>query len=143
MTTQTMPVTVNLPDTIYRQLQQVAQTTKRRIEDVLLQTIEGNIPPVVDDAPLDIQAELQTLQWLNSKALWIVARDKFAPEQQARQEYLLRQNQRGTITPEEFDEMNRLGEKADRLTVKKAYAYALLRWRGFPLPTLETLESRL
>ncbi len=142
MTTQTMPVTVNLPDVTYHQLQRVAQMTKRRLEDVLLQTIEGNMPPVADDAPLDIQAELQTLQWLDSKALWVVARGKLAPQEQARQEYLLRRNQRGTITPEEVDEMNRLGEKADKLTVKKAYAYALLRWRGFPLPPLETMESR-
>jgi hypothetical protein len=137
-----MPVTVNLPDVTYHQLQRVAQMTKRRLEDVLLQTIEGNMPPVVDDASLDIQAELQTLQWLDSKALWTVARGKLTPEQQARQEYLLHQNQRGTITPEEVDEMNHLGEKADKLTVKKAYAYALLRWRGFPLPTLEAMESR-
>ena len=143
MTTQTMPVTVNLPDAIYRQLHQVAQTTKRRIEDVLLQTIEGNIPPVVEDAPSDLRTELQALQWLDSRPLWAMAQSKFSPEQQARQEYLLHQNQRGTIASEELDELDCLGEKADRLTVKKAYAYAVLRWRGFPLPTLEAMESRL
>ena len=143
MSAQTMSVTISLPEPLYRQFQQVAQISRRRLEDVLLQTITGNVPPTVDDAPPEIQAELQALQWLNANSLWDVARSRIPPEQQARHEYLLHQNQRGTISPAEREELDRLGAIADRITVKKAYAYALLRWRGFPLPTLEAMESQL
>jgi hypothetical protein len=143
MSAQTMPVTLSLPEPLYRQFQQAAQAAKRRLEDVLLQTIAGNVPPSVEDVPSEIRAELQALQWLDTKMLWEVARSRISPAQQARHEYLLDQNQRGTISPAEREELDRLGEMADRLTVKKAYAYALLRWRGFPLPTLEAMEAQL
>lgn len=140
MTVQTRPVTIDLPDPIYRQLQQTANKTKRRLEDVLLQTISGNLPPGTEDAPAEMQAELQALQWVDDKTLWATARDRVAPQIQARQEYLLIQNQRGLLTAQERVELDRLGEAIDRLTLKKAYAYALLRWRGFPLPAIEALE---
>ena len=143
MTVQTRPVTIDLPDPIYRQLQQTAHRTKRRLEDVLLQTIAGNLPPGTEDAPSDMQAELQALQWINDNDLWAIARSKIPPEQQARQEDLLFQNQRGALSPEERAELDRLGDLIDRLTLKKAYAYALLRWRGFPLPTLDAMERQL
>lgn len=141
MTVQTRPVTIDLPDSVYRQLQQTATMTKRRLEDVLLQTITGNLPPGVEDVPADLQAELQALQWNDDKTLWAVAQRRISPEQQARQEYLLAQNQRGNLSPSERVEMDSLGKLIDRLTLKKAYAYAVLRWRGFPLPTLEAMES--
>jgi hypothetical protein len=143
MTVQTRPVTIDLPDPIYRQLQQTAIKTKRRLEDVLLQTISGNLPPGTEDAPADMQAELQALQWADDKTLWAAARSRVSPEQQARQEHLLAQNQRGVLTSEERLELERLGDAIDRLTLKKAYAYALLRWRGFPLPSLEAMERQL
>lgn len=82
-----------------------------------------------------IQADLQSLQWLDDDSLWAIARSRLSPTQQERQLYLLRQNQRGVITASEREEMERLGDLADRLTLKKAYSYALLRWRGFPLPS--------
>jgi hypothetical protein len=143
MSVQTRPVTIDLPDPVYRQLQQTARKTKRRLEDVLLQTITGNLPPGTEYAPAAMQADLQALQWIDDNALWAIARSKISPEQQARQEYLLTQSQRGELSPEERAEMDRLGDMVDRLTLKKAYAYALLRWRGFPLPTLEAMESQL
>lgn len=142
MSVQTRPVTIDLPDPIYRQLQQTARKTKRRLEDVLLQTITGNLPPGTEDAPANMQTDLQALQWIDDNALWAVARSQTSPEQQARQEYLLAQNQRGVLSPEERAELDRLGDMVDRLTLKKAYAYALLRWRGFPLPTLDAMESQ-
>ncbi|MBX7237590.1 MAG: hypothetical protein K1X65_24660 [Caldilineales bacterium] len=143
MIAQSTPVTIHLPNTVYRKLQQAARTTNRGLEDILLQTISGNIPPSVEEAPADVRAELEPLQWLDEENLWAVARSRLASPQQERQLYLLRQNQRGAITATEKDEMERLGDLADRLTLKKAYAYALLRWRGFPLPALETIEDEV
>ncbi len=143
MSTQTMPVTIHLPNALYRRFQQTAHATQRRVEDVLLQTITGNVPPAFDEAPPDIRTELEAMQSLDADSLWIIARSKVTSEQQVRHEQLLHLNQRGTIKPTERDELDLLGTTADRLTAKKAYAYALLRWRGFPLPTLEAMERQL
>jgi hypothetical protein len=119
MIAQSTPVTIHLPNVIYRKLQQAARTTNRRLEDVVLQTISGNIPPSIEEAPADVRAELEPLQWLDEENLWVVARSQLAPAQQERQTYLLRQNQRGVITAAERDEMERLGDLADRLTSRK------------------------
>jgi len=143
MSLQTMPVTIHLPNALYRRFQQAAQATQRRVEDVLLQTLAGNIPPALDEAPLDLRPELEAMQSLDTDTLWIIARSQITPEQQARHEQLLHLNQRGAIKPAERVELDRLGAAADKLTAKKAYAYALLRWRGFPLLTLDAMERQL
>ncbi len=90
-----------------------------------------------------MQDELIALQTLTEDELWAVARSIIDPVQQRRYEYLLRKNSRGTLTQHEREELERLGQEADHLTLRKAYAYALLRWRGYPLPTLEALESQI
>jgi hypothetical protein len=47
MPNQTIPI--QLPDAIYQRLHQVAHTTNHSIEEVVLQTIRGNLPPSLDD----------------------------------------------------------------------------------------------
>jgi hypothetical protein len=136
-------VTLNLPEPIYRRLRRAAETSRLSFEDVVVQTIVGNLPPSVDDVPPELQGELSALQALSEDELWAVARSVMDPGQQRRFEHLLRKNNRCTLTPRERKELEHLGQEADRLTLCKAYAYALLRWRGYPLPTLEALESQL
>src|SRR5947208_1997931 len=109
MMIQNEPITIHLPDTLYHRLQQAAQTTNIPLEDLLLQTIAGNMPPTVDDAPEHMQDQLQALQILDDSDLWEVARSRISPEQQARYEELLRRNQRGKITPEELTQLADLG----------------------------------
>jgi NAD(P)H-hydrate repair Nnr-like enzyme with NAD(P)H-hydrate epimerase domain len=53
---------------------------------------------------------------MSDRALWLVTRGHKSPEEQARQEYLLAQNQRGVISPEERAEPKRLGAVIDALT---------------------------
>jgi hypothetical protein len=43
------------------------------------------------------------------------------------------------MAPHERQELRKLGEKADKLMLKKAYAWALLRWRGYRIPALNEL----
>ena len=52
---------------------------------------------------------------------------------------LLEKNQAASITPEERQELSALRVAADRLMVRKAYAWAILRWRGHPVPALHEL----
>jgi hypothetical protein len=135
-------VTLNLPEAIYRRLLRTAETIQKPLEDVLLQTIEGNLPPSVEDMPAELQGEFIAMQSLTEDELWTIARAVIEPAEQRRLEQLLRKNSHGTISQREREELERLGVEADRLTLRKAYAYALLRWRGYPLPTLEAMESQ-
>ena len=54
----------------------------------------------------------------------------------------LREKRRaGTITETEQTALDQLTQEADLLTLRKAYAAVLLKWRGYKLPSLATLES--
>ena len=132
----TRELIVQLPEQIYRRLEHVAQEIDQPVETVAIASITGNLPPSVDDMPAELREDLRTLQTLDDDALWAVARSKLDPAQQAQLEALLTRNSAGTLTEVEREKLTRLGEKTDQLTLRKAQAYALLRWRGFPLPSL-------
>lgn len=130
-------LTVQLPDQVYQYLEHIAQEINQPVETVVLTSITGNLPPLLDDVPTDLREDLRTLQILDDDALWAVARSKLAPAQQARLEVLLARNSAGVLIRAEKEELAQLGEETDRLTLRKAQAYAILRWRGFPLPSLD------
>ena len=133
----THELTVRLPEQVYRRLEDMAQETSQPLETVVLTSITGNLPPSLDDVPVDLRKGLRALQTMDDDALWAVARSKLAPAQQERLETLLARNSAGTLTETEQEELRLLGEETDRLNLCKAQAYALLRWRGFPLPPLD------
>jgi hypothetical protein len=91
----------------------------------------------LDDVPVGLRDELRTLQTLDDDALWAVARGRLDPAKQARLKVLLARNSADALTEAEQEELTRLGDETDQLNLRKAQAYALLRWRGFPLPSLD------
>jgi hypothetical protein len=133
----TRELIVQLPDQIYRRLEHMAQEIHQPLETVVLTSITGNLPPSLDDVPVDLRDDLGALQTMDDDALWAVARSKFTPAQQTRLEALLARNSAGLLTGTEREELRWLGEESDRLNLRKAQAYALLRWRGFPLLPLD------
>jgi hypothetical protein len=52
---------------------------------------------------------------------------------------LLEKNREAKISAEEAKELRALRLVADRLMLRKAYAWALLRWQGHPVPPLDEL----
>jgi hypothetical protein len=130
---------VDLSDDIYSYLQEVAAITQQSLESLVRQSITGNLPPKVADAPLDVQAELLQMQTYPVPQLRQLAESQVAPIHADRHLELLEKNARNALTPAERTELAELRTQADHLMVRKAYAWALLRWRGVPLPTLEEL----
>jgi hypothetical protein len=137
----TRELTVRIPEQVYRRLEDMAQETKQPLETVLLTSITGNLPPSLDDVPVDLRENLRGLQSLYDDDLWAIARSKLTLPQQKRLEALLARTSTGTPTEAEQEELRHLGEETDRLNLRKAQAYALLRWRGFPLPPLDNDNS--
>jgi hypothetical protein len=137
----TRELTVRIPEQVYRRLEDMAQETKQPLETVLLTSITGNLPPSLDDVPVDLRENLRGLQSLDDDDLWAIARSKLTLPQQKRLEALLARTSTGTPTEAEQEELRHLGEETDRLNLRKAQAYALLRWRGFPLPPLDNDNS--
>jgi len=84
-------------------------------------------------------AELLEMQKLSTEDLLSIASSQVQPVQRERHLALLEKSRTGDVTPEERQELGHLREAADRLMLRKAYAWAVLRWRGHPVPPLEEL----
>ncbi len=72
-----------------------------------------------------------------------IAHAKVEPSQHKRHTELLEKNEEGSLTPEERQELTDLRLAADRLMLRKAYAWSVLRWRGYYIPHLKELSAAL
>ncbi|MFQ5435258.1 MAG: hypothetical protein ACE5FD_10325 [Anaerolineae bacterium] len=125
-----------MPKSLFHFLERQAQQTRQPIEKLVAQSVAGNLPPSVDNAPPEKQADLLALQWLPTDQLQQIANEQVAPTEQARHTHLLAQD---TLTDDERVELAQLRQQADWLMLRKAYAWAVLRWRGQPIPPLNEL----
>ncbi len=103
-------VTIRLSDLQYQPLMDVAEASGWTLEEVMLQSIRTGMPPSLRKVPEKFHAGLLALNKMDHQALWEVGH--------------------GDLTFEEGEEAKR----ADLGLLRRAYAYALLRWRGHPLP---------
>jgi hypothetical protein len=136
----TQKVTVELPQAIFQQLARIATATQQPLE-VLAARIASNLPPTPDNAPVEIQAELLQLQRWDDKELLAIAQSQIAFEQQQRHIELLEKNSYCELTPVERQELSQLRVATDRLMLQKAYAWSVLRWRGYRVPALHELPE--
>ena len=135
----TQRLTIELPEPVFQLLVHMAALTEQSPEQLAAQSISGNLPPSVENTPPEIQAELLAMHKLPVDELLQIASSQVSPHQQERHLALLEKNQAASITPEERQELSALRVAADRLMVRKAYAWAILRWRGHPIPALHEL----
>jgi hypothetical protein len=129
-------VTVELPISLFRFLERLAEQTHQPLEKLVAQSVAGNLPPSVDNAPLEAQADLLALQRLSIEELRQIAHEQAPAEQQKRHLHLLAKDD---LTAEERTELGQLRQQADWLMLRKAYAWAVLRWRGHSIPRLEEI----
>ena len=133
MPNQTIPI--QLPEAIYQRLQQVAHATHHSIEEVVLQTIRGNLPPSLDDLSPELHGAVADLQRMSDEALWAVTKEPLPPHQWRRHQRLLRKGQEDTLSAAEHQELAALRAAADRFVTRRSYALALLKWHGHTIPT--------
>lgn len=133
MTLQT--INIQLPDTIYQRLQRVAEAMNQPIEEVVFQTIRGNLPPSLEDLSPELRRVVADLQRLSDEELWAIATAPLPPQQWRRHQRLLRKAQDGTLSAVEQKELEELRVATDRSVTRRSYALALLKWHGHTLPT--------
>ena len=135
------PVTLNLSDTIYRRMQQVAVALNRPLEEIVLQSIQGNLPPVLADLPPDLQLDLRALQSKSDRALWKVAKTQVLATQWKRHQELLEKRETEDLSLDEATELATLRQLVDDLVMRRSYALALLKWRGHAITPLLALSA--
>ena len=137
-----MPVqrlTIELPESIFQLLTDMATLTDQSPEQLAAQSITGNLPPSFENAPADMHEELLAMQICAVDELRQIAGSQMPAQQQQRLSELLEKNQEDSIQPSEQQELKALRLAADRLMLRKAYAWSVLRWRGQPVPALDEL----
>jgi len=97
----TQKLTLELPEPIFYWLARLSKLTQQSPEELAVQSIAGNLPPSVEDAPPEIQAELWAMQQLPVDELLKLAHSQAPIPQQERHLALLEKNQAVSITPEE------------------------------------------
>lgn len=104
-------------------------------------TIQANAHTAVDYAPLELQGELIAMQELTIEDLLTIAQSQVPESQQELHLQLLDKNQNNQLSDSDKLLLKSLRVSADYLMLKKAYAYALLKWKGFSFPDFEQLLS--
>ncbi|MBO1047484.1 MAG: hypothetical protein HEQ10_06915 [Dolichospermum sp. DEX182a] len=102
-------------------------------------TTQINAPPAVDYAPLELQGELIAMQELTIEELLTIAQSQIPESQQELHFQLLEKNQNNQLSESDRLLLKSLRVSADYSMLKKAYAYALLKWKGFSVPDFEQL----
>lgn len=119
-------VTLDLPRQIYLKAAQIANATKRPIEQVVVDWIQ----PPVGRSGLAQEAALAGLQAMTTAQLTQVARATAPAEDTERLQELLSLQEQRELTEAEHDEAVRLVEQEDNLTLRKAKAIYLLKQRN-------------
>lgn len=95
-------ITLKVPDHIYERSQQVAETTDQPMEAVFLHELETAFLPQL---PPDEEADLTSLKNLSDDALWTITPEQMTAPLQAQMQKLMNKNSCGTITPDEYKEL--------------------------------------
>jgi len=131
----TQPLTLNVPDPVFRQIQKQAEQSPRSVEEAALEVLAMAVRN--DDAlPSELAAELDFMNRLDDDALWRVAQQSLAEDVCASLESLHQQRQRGGLNEEESVTLRELVHQYERYMLTRAQAAALLRQRGHDVSKL-------
>lgn len=131
-------ITISIPENVYKRFQQVALNVQQPLEEVVIQSIQGNLPPSLEDVPLEWRNEFSRLPKETTEKLWQIAREEISPTRWKRHKTLLRKNQSEALTPREQKELQTLREQVDWFMFRRSFALALLKWRGISIAPSET-----
>jgi len=126
-------LTLKLPEEIYEQVRRAARGMKQPVETALVNIVRAATPSL-EKVPLEYRAELEALEDLGDDELWRLAEAHLKPAQERRMASLLDRNRERTLTDREQRALHELRTAADRLMLRRSYAYLLLKYRGHRIP---------
>lgn len=130
-------VTLDLPETVYNQIQRAAEKVQRPVEDILIEAVSA-VAPVIGTGTTEIRSSLAQMAYLNDAALWQAARTTMPADQRIRLESLHQQQQAdGTLTPEEEVEEQALLALYRETVLVRAQAVVLLKQRNYDVSDLQ------
>src|SRR5258708_35376907 len=119
-------VVLQLPEELYERVRQVAEDSKRPVENVLLESLAVLIADLPDDATLSPQV----IETLSDEQLWAIVHRLLVWPQEVRLRELTALGKQGGLTSEEHAEMERLVDQIDRYVLMRSQALLVLKNRG-------------
>lgn len=109
------------------------------METFILERLGEAAIPLADEGSSAIDDELVALEQADNQTLWQVAKSRLPRAKQNLYDALLEKNSEHMLASDEAALLHELGEEARQLTLKKAHAYMLLKWRGQTIPSPTTI----
>jgi hypothetical protein len=119
--------TLTLPEDIYDHVRRIAEEADQPVEQLILDRLRS-----MTMLPAEEQAELDALRYLSDDTLRTIAREQMPLALQERMQVLMEKNNFGTISPSEYEELEALVERGNRLMLRKAEAAGILMDHGHP-----------
>ena len=134
-------ITINLSDTLYKQLKRAAELSRQPTEAIVIQSLTHTLPALLEEIPAQYQPDIYPLLQMSDADLQQEANRTFPPERWAEYEALLDEKKARPLTPGEKTRLDTLRREADVLMFRRGYAAVLLKRRGHRLPTLQELTQ--
>jgi hypothetical protein len=141
MSNHTETITIQLPAAAAHRLRRVAALAQRPIDEVIAETLNATLPPLLEDVPPAFHPALARLETLPSETLRAQVHAIIPTGNVARYEALQALRTERSFTEDERQEWEALQQEADCLMFCKAYAAVLLKWRGERIPLVAELAA--
>lgn len=137
--TATIPVTVNLPGSLVRDMETTARQQQRSVSAVARELILQGWP-MLPSLPDEVEAELAAFTNLSDAVLWLLAQSTLTEAEQEKLAELNRQSKQHSLTEEEEASREALLDAYNRVMVRRAQAALLLKARGYDLSDPRILQ---
>ena len=132
------PVTVNLPENVYKRIRRAAEITRRSVDEVMVEAVSAVAPDL--ETPSAIRNNLAQMAYLNDAALWQAARATMPADQRARMEELHIKQREGKFKKAEQAEEQALLKLYRETILVRAQAAVLLKQRGYDVSDLTQFQ---
>ena len=132
------PVTVHLPENVYKRIRRAAEITRRSVDEVMVEAVSAVAPDL--ETPSAIRNNLAQMAYLNDAALWQAARATMPADQRARMEELHFKQREGKFKKAEQAEEQALLKLYRETILVRAQAAVLLKQRGYDVSDLTQFQ---
>lgn len=132
------PVTVHLPENIYKRIRRAAEITRRSLDEVMVEAVSAVALDL--ETPPAIRSNLAQMAYLNDAALWQAARATMPADQRARMENLHIKQKKRKLTKAEQAEEQALLKLYRETVLVRAQAAVLLKQRGYDVSDLTQFQ---
>lgn len=96
--------------------------------------------PSLEKVPAGYRSELESMEALSDEKLLKIAESSAPEKHESTIARLLRKNEDSGLTESEQERLTQLRGEVDRRTLRKSYAYLLLKYRGHRIPALHEMK---